>query len=77
MTSATDITKKIHKLEVDIPNCCGYGLCAAICPQIYKLDTNGIVYIETDTIPDDLLEDAIEGAESCPAQIITITTIEA
>ncbi|NHO66700.1 ferredoxin [Aestuariicella hydrocarbonica] len=71
------MSKKTYKVEVDIPSCCGYGLCAAICPQIYKLDSNGIVFLESDIVPDDLIEEAIEGAESCPAQVITVTAIEA
>lgn len=77
MSSAVNMSKKVYKVEVDIPSCCGYGLCAAICPEVYKLDSNGIVYLENETVPDDLWEEAIEGAESCPAQVITVTAIDA
>lgn len=64
------------KVSVDVSLCCGYGLCAQMCPEIYKLDAGGIVYLETDTIPDELLEAATEGADCCPAQVITIVTAE-
>jgi ferredoxin len=61
-----------HRVEIDRTKCCGYGLCAALCPEVYKLDGDGIIYIESDQIPDDLLEAATEGAEACPAEVIVI-----
>jgi len=61
-----------HRVEIDRTKCCGYGLCAAICPEVYKLDDDGIIYIESDQISDDLLEAATEGAEACPAEVIVI-----
>lgn len=42
---------KLHKVIVDRSRCCGYGLCAAICPDVYKLDGDGIVYLESEHVP--------------------------
>ena len=36
------MTQKL-KVVIDKPACCGYGICAEICPDVYKLDENGIV----------------------------------
>ncbi|PHR83388.1 MAG: ferredoxin [Colwellia sp.] len=63
---------KTHRVEVDSTKCCGYGLCAALCPEVYKLDSDGIIYLESDQISDELLEAATEGAEACPAEVIVI-----
>lgn len=54
------------KVVIDKPACCGYGLCAEICPQVYKLDANGMVYVDDPLVPDGLEAEAQEGADSCP-----------
>jgi len=59
-------------VRADRSRCCGYGLCAQLCPQVYKLDENGIVYLESDTVPPELESDAREGAAACPAEALTI-----
>ncbi|NIB44098.1 ferredoxin [Pseudomaricurvus alkylphenolicus] len=74
--SNTESTQKFYKVTVDIPNCCGYGLCATLCPEIYKLDDGGIVFLEGDSIPEEHIDAATEGAEACPAQVIQIETVE-
>lgn len=60
------------RVIVDRSRCCGYGLCAQICPQVYKLDTDGLVYLDSDAVPAGLEEEAREGAAACPAEAITI-----
>src|SRR5262249_50603965 len=34
------------KVVIDRAACCGYGICAEICPEVFKLDANGIVYVD-------------------------------
>ncbi|MCS0587892.1 ferredoxin [Massilia norwichensis] len=62
----------LHRVIIERSRCCGYGLCAAICPEIYKLDSGGIAYVDSDVVPDELLESAREGAAACPAEAIVI-----
>ncbi len=76
MSAIAPQSKKHYKITADIPNCCGYGLCSSLCPEVYLLDENGIVYLATDTIDESLLEAAQEGAESCPAEVLQVTLIE-
>ena len=38
--------QKKLKVVINKPACCGYGVCAEICPEVYKLDENGIVYVD-------------------------------
>ena len=40
-----------YQVIADRSRCCGYGLCAAVCPEIYKLDDDGIVYLTIDRVP--------------------------
>lgn len=60
------------RVIVDRSRCCGYGLCAQLCPEVYKLDENGLVFVESETIPGGLEEEAKEGAAACPAEALVI-----
>ena len=60
------------KVVIDKPACCGYGICAEICPDVFKLDENGIVYVENEIVPEGLEETAREGAEACPQAALKV-----
>jgi ferredoxin len=62
----------LHRVIIERSRCCGYGLCAAICPELYKLDSGGIAYVDNELVPEELLESAREGAGACPAEAIVI-----
>jgi ferredoxin len=63
------------KAVVDSDKCRAYGICAEVCPDVYKLDDQGFAYVEDD--PPVELEDAVvEGCEVCPAEAITIERVE-
>lgn len=65
------------RVIVDRSRCCGYGLCAQLCPEVYKLDENGLVFVDAETIPVGLEEEAKEGAAACPAEALVIEAIPA
>lgn len=67
----------LHHVIVERTRCCGYGLCAAICPEIYKLDDGGIVFVDAGAIPADLLDGAREGAAACPAEALRVAPVAA
>jgi ferredoxin len=74
MTKGTTIPLRV---VVDRSRCCGYGLCAAICPELYKLDSEGLVFVDSDLVPADLEESAREGAQACPAEALVIEEVAA
>ena len=55
------------KVVINKPACCGYGVCAEICPEVYLLDENGIVYVDNEIVPEGL-----EGADACPQNAIKL-----
>jgi ferredoxin len=63
------------KVEVDKMACCAYGLCAEICPDVYKLDDNGVAYAEDELVPEGMEELAREGAAACPQLAISVTEV--
>lgn len=70
-------TQMILRISAERGKCCGYGLCAQLGPQIYKLDENGLVYLDSDTYSLDLEEEAREGAAACPAEAIVVELVAA
>jgi ferredoxin len=60
------------KVVADRSACCGYGVCAEICPEIFKLDDLGIVTLLMDTVPEGMETAAREGASACPQSALKI-----
>lgn len=53
--------------------CIGCGNCPAICPEIYKMDDDGLAVTLNEHVPESLEESAQEAAESCPTEAIIIS----
>ena len=60
------------KAFVDKDACIGCGLCADICPEVFKMDDDGTSTAIDTEIPDDAKDAAREAAEQCPVEAITI-----
>ena len=56
----------------DRERCCGYGICMQLCPEVFKVDDNGLVYVDSEIVPAGLEEQAKEAAASCPAQALRV-----
>lgn len=76
MTTHDTLTKSTLRVSVDIGSCCGYGVCAAICPEVYKRDDAGLVVLESEFVPPGLEDAAREGAEACPQACLHLEVIE-
>jgi ferredoxin len=63
------------RVVADRSRCCGYGLCAQVCPQVYKLDADGLVYLDSAVVPPELEEEAREGAAACPAEALLVEVV--
>jgi len=56
-------------------SCCGYGVCAEICPEIFALDDNGIVTLKSEWVVEGLEAKAREGAQACPQSALAIEEV--
>ncbi|WP_255419139.1 ferredoxin [Glaciimonas sp. PCH181] len=52
-------------------------MCATLCPEVFKLDAEGLVYVESEFIPVGFENEAKDGAAACPAEAIIIETVTA
>lgn len=60
------------KVSIESEKCCGYGICAEICPSVFKLDDQGFVYVDDDVVDDEHAESALAAADACPELVITL-----
>lgn len=67
----------VLRVTADRSRCCGYGLCAQMCPEIYTLDADGLVVLAMDTVPAGMEDAAREGALACPAEALAIIEADA
>lgn len=65
------------RVEADKKRCCGYGICAEICPEVFGLDDGGFVVLNMVEVPEELRESAAEACEACPEEAIFMVAEEA
>ncbi|MGE5613641.1 MAG: ferredoxin [Bacillota bacterium] len=57
---------------VDKDLCIGCGLCADICPDIFRMDDDGKAIAPDDEIPEDLIDSAKDAESQCPVEAIKV-----
>jgi ferredoxin len=60
------------EVHVDEDVCIGGGLCADICPDVFKMNDRGFLEIDSDEVPEGEEESCREAAEECPVCAIVI-----
>lgn len=60
------------RVQIDRTLCCSYRACQDRCPEIFKHDEDGVVYIEREDVPSHLEGRAEDAAAACPQGVIQI-----
>jgi ferredoxin len=60
------------RLSVDHTKCAGHARCFAVDPDLFPVDDEGFVAIDTVDVPAELREKAQEGERGCPEGAITL-----
>ncbi len=58
------------KFRIKSELCRGCGICEAVCPNVYQMDSNHVAKVVTESVSDDLMECAIQGENICPVRAI-------
>ena len=60
------------KATIDRSGCIGCGLCADTCPEVFVMADDGIAEVIAQTVPAGAQDSAVEAAECCPVNVITV-----
>ena len=60
------------KVVVDMEACQGNALCMGACPEVFFVDTDGLLHVLYDNPPDSLKEQLLEAERICPTQAIVV-----
>jgi ferredoxin len=60
------------KAVVDRDGCISCGLCAATCPEVFRMADDDLAEAYVDPVPSDAEESAVEAADGCPVSVITV-----
>ena len=58
--------------EVDKDACIGCGSCPEFCPEVFKMEDDGLAVAYTNPVPQDVESSAQEAADGCPTDAIHI-----
>ena len=58
------------KVVVNRDNCIGCGACEAICPDVFRLDDEGISTVFCDDFSKVNMDEVMEAVEGCPTSAI-------
>jgi len=61
------------KARVDKDACIGCGTCPAICPEVFRMEEDGLAVAYVNPVPAEVEEAAQEAADSCPTEAIEIS----
>lgn len=61
------------KAAVDKSCCIGCGLCVSTCPEVFRMDDDGLAEAYAD-IDETTEQSAIEARDDCPVSVISIDT---
>jgi ferredoxin len=64
------------KIEVDLERCCGHACCAAVAPEVYKLNDEGYQCEAVIVVPLGMEKAAADGALSCPERALTVVEVD-
>lgn len=60
------------KATIDQDGCIGCGLCASVCPNVFRMNDEGTAEVYVDVIAAADEDGASEAENNCPVSVITV-----
>ncbi|HOA79465.1 MAG TPA: ferredoxin [Defluviitaleaceae bacterium] len=58
--------------KIDRDGCIGCGTCPGVCPEVFRMDDDGLAEVYVDEVPEEAKDSAIQAQEECPVSVITV-----
>lgn len=58
--------------DIDRDECISCGLCASICPDVFRMGEDGPAEVYVDAVPAELEEAVKEARDGCPVSVIIV-----
>lgn len=58
--------------EVDKDTCIGCGACPEFCPEVFRMEDDGLAAAYTNPVPSEVEDAAKEAEEGCPVDAISV-----
>ena len=60
------------KATIDRSGCIGCGLCVSTCPEVFRMDDDGLAEVYQSPVPPEAEDSAVEAQEGCPVSVIAV-----
>ncbi len=61
------------KAMIDREGCISCGLCAEVCPKVFRMAEDGLAEVYVDPVPEKEEKCAVEAQENCPVSVIKVS----
>ncbi len=62
---------QVLSVDIDRDGCIGCGLCASICPDVFRMADDGKAEVFVPEVPQGSEGGCVQAQESCPVSVIT------
>lgn len=60
------------RAEIEREGCIACGLCASICPDVFRMGDDGPAEVYVDIVANEVEDSAMEARDNCPVSVITV-----
>jgi ferredoxin len=60
------------KIHVDRTKCTGHGVCESFAPNLFEVNDDGDMVLNSDVVPDEMVDDVRQAVDGCPPLALSL-----